>query len=236
MKIMTIEKLKTSDIEKMDDSALRALRNQFDQIHNKYWTSWPGISKEEFIQKYDCLATAIDSRDIPASTAPIDISLCGYKMQRIASGQSLDSVDSAGTPADLSDPLRAESREFHKMIVKKDDSEEPERIVFGIVAEPNEEDTQGDWESAEDIQKALYNFMEGGAIFKMNHKGSAVDAHLLEAFIAPVDYEIEGEAVKKGSWVQALRVDADTFSKIEDGTLTGFSMAGTAIRIEDTVN
>lgn len=223
---MTIENLKISDISKMEDSGLRALRNQFDQMHYKYWISWPGISKEEFIQKYDHLASEIDRRDIRKSTAPIDVTLCGIKMQRIASGQSLDPGGLATDPPG--------SREFHRMIVKKDEGDEPERIVFGIVAEPNEEDTEGDWESAEDIQKALYNFMESGAIFKMNHGGDAVDAKLLEAFIAPVDYQIEGEAIKKGSWVQALRVDAGIFEKIEKGDLTGFSMAGTAIRIEGT--
>lgn len=232
---MTIEKLEISKISKMDDSELHALRNQFNQIHDKFWIekSWPGISKEEFIAKYAHLAAEVDSREMRKSTAPIDISLCGYQMQRIASGQSLDSMDTADVPPDLADPARVESREFHKMIIKKAEGDDPERIVFGIVAEPHEEDTEGDWESAEDIQKALYNFMGGGAIFKMNHSGGAVDAKLLEAYIAPVDFQIEGKVVKKGSWVQALRVDADIFSKIEKGELTGFSMAGTAIRIED---
>ena len=232
---MTIEKLEISNISKMDDSELHALRNQFGQIHDKFWIekSWPGISKEEFITKYAHLAAVMDSREMRKSTAPVDVSLCGYQMQRIASGQSLDSMDQADESPDLPNPARVESREFHKMIIEKADDDDPERIVFGIVAEPHEEDSEGDWETAEDIQKALYSFMESGAIFKMNHKGGAVDAHLLEAFIAPVDYEIGDEAIKKGSWVQAIRVDAETFQKTQDGTLTGFSMAGTAIRIED---
>lgn len=224
---MTIENLKITEIAKMDDTDLYVLQNQFSQIHDKYWVSWPGISKEEFIEKYAHLAGEMERREMRKHAAPIDISLCGILMQRIVSGDSPDPMDASPHPPS------AGSREFHKMILKKDDSDDPERIVFGIVAEPEEEDTEGDWESAEDIEKALYHFMEHDGIFKMNHAGGAVDAHLLEAFIAPVDYEIEGEAVKKGSWVQALRVDAETFTKIESGELTGFSMAGTAIRIED---
>ena len=227
---MTIETIQADDISKMEDAELHALRLQFSQVHDKFWIekSWPGISKEEFMKKYAHLDAVMASREMRKSTAPIDVSLCGIKMQRLASGESPDLMDEPAHPA------REGSRDFHKMIIQKAEDDAPERIVFGIVAEPNEEDTEGDWESAEDIQKALYNFMEGGAIFKMNHAGGAVDAKLLEAFIAPVDYMIEGESVKKGSWVQALRVDADTFGKIEDGTLTGFSMAGTAIRIENT--
>lgn len=219
---MRIEKFNKSDMEKMSDLEIHALRNQFSQIHSKFWEakSWPAMSREEFIAKYADLAIEMDRRDIRKTTSDIDVSLFGLHAERIASGESMDLVQEG-------------SRTIKRMIVKKADSDDPERIVFGIVAEPDEKDSEGDWETEDDIREALYYFMEHDGIFKMNHSGGSIDVNLLEAFIAPVDYSIEGESVKKGSWVQGVRVDVDTFDKIEKGELTGFSMAGTAIRIED---
>jgi hypothetical protein len=226
---MRIEDLQIRDIQKMEDGDLHVLRNQFAQIHSRFWDakSWPAMSKDLFIMKFAALSLEMDRRKISKSAKEVDVTLFRLYTERIMNGESLDLADLDPHPVD------GGSISFKKMIVKKDDSEDPERIVFGIVAEPDEKDTEGDWESEEDIREALYYFMEHDGIFKMNHAGGAVDAKLLEAFIAPVDYTIEGEIVKKGSWVQALRVDTDTFEKIEEGELTGFSMAGTAIRIED---
>jgi hypothetical protein len=227
---MRIEELQMRDIQKMEDSELHTLRLQFSQIHSKFWEEkcWPAISKDAFIVKYAALAREMDRRHISKTAEPLDATLFRLYSERIINGESLDLAELDPHP------VPGGSRTIKKMILKKDDEEEePERIVFGVVAEPEEEDTEGDWETEEDIREALYYFMEHDAIFKMNHSGGALDVKLLEAFIAPVDYEIEGQPVKKGSWVQALRVDEDTFEQIEAGELTGFSMAGTAIRIED---
>ena len=223
---MNIEKLQIDDIQRMNNTELHEVRERCVQIHNKYWGSWPGISREEFIQKYDDLVSEMDKREMRKSDAPIDVTLFGIKSQRIVCG---DSPGLAEAPAL---PRQGSSREIHKMIAKSH-GDDPERIVVGIVAEPNEKDSEDDWETEEDIREALYHFMEKGGVSKINHAGAAIDACILEAFIAPVDYQVEGELVKKGSWVQALRVDADTHDKIQKGDLTGFSMAGTAIRLED---
>lgn len=116
--------------------------------------------------------------------------------------------------------------------VKKDDDSE-ERIVVGIVYEPDEEDTQGDWATPEEIRKAAYSFMESEQLFKINHADEAPSIHVLETFLVPVDYEIEGEKVKKGSWMMVSRVlDDDIWEGIKEGTYTGYSMAGEALRIE----
>ncbi len=124
---------------------------------------------------------------------------------------------------------------YVKFVGVQKDEKNPERFVMGIVYEPDTKDSEGDWATAEEIRQAAYTFMESGQIYKINHdKGASI--HVLESFIAPVDYEVEGEQVKKGSWLLGSRVlDDDIWEKIEKGELTGYSMAGEALRVEEPV-
>jgi len=104
-----------------------------------------------------------------------------------------------------------------------------EHIVYGIVYEPDEEDSQGDEANAEEIRKAAYQFMEEVQTFKVMHKGKNVKVRILENYIAPVDFKIEGKSVKKGSWVLVTRIlDKRVWNAIKKGKLTGYSMAGYA--------
>ena len=104
-----------------------------------------------------------------------------------------------------------------------------EHIVYGIVYEPDTEDSQGDEASAEEIRKAAYQFMEDVQTFKVMHKGSNVRVRILENYIAPVDFKIEEKSVKKGSWVLVTRIlDKKIWKAIKKGKLTGYSMAGYA--------
>jgi len=109
------------------------------------------------------------------------------------------------------------------------EADKDEHIVYGIVYEPDEEDSQGDEADAEEIRKAAYQFMEEVQTFKVMHKGSNVKVRILENYLAPVDFKIEGQSVKKGSWVLVTRIlDKKIWKAIKKGKLTGYSMAGYA--------
>jgi hypothetical protein len=109
--------------------------------------------------------------------------------------------------------------------VEKDD----EHIVYGIVYEPDTEDSQGDMADADEIKRACYYFMEHSQLFKVNHHGSRVNVVILENYIAPEAFEIDGKSISKGAWVMVVRVmDEDVWGKVKSGELTGFSMAGYA--------
>lgn len=104
-----------------------------------------------------------------------------------------------------------------------------ERIVCGIVYEPDVEDSQGDKADAEEIKKAAYKYMEHAQRFKVNHKGYNVEVAILESYIAPVDFTIGKQKIKKGSWLMTTRIlDDEIWKKIKSGELTGYSMAGWA--------
>jgi len=106
---------------------------------------------------------------------------------------------------------------------------EDEHIVYGIVYEPDEVDAQGDEANAEEIRKAAYKYMEEVQTFKVMHKGRNVKVRILENYLAPVDFTIEGKSIKKGSWVLVTRIlDKKIWKAIKKGKLTGYSMAGYA--------
>ncbi len=116
-----------------------------------------------------------------------------------------------------------------------------ERIVYGVVLEPDTEDSQTDVYSADEIRKTAHGFMEGyrsGNYLAHQHDGKDITGQLLvlESFIAPVDFEVEGldgtvEKVKKGTWLMATRIlDDGLWEDIKKGLVTGYSIGGDAIR------
>lgn len=107
-----------------------------------------------------------------------------------------------------------------------------ERIVFGVVLEPDTVDAQGDTIAAEEIRQAAHKFMEDFGNLGLQHK-EIVNGKLklLESFIAPVDFDVDGQAVKKGTWLMAERViDDDLWVAIRKGEITGYSIGGSAMR------
>lgn len=125
--------------------------------------------------------------------------------------------------------LERECDEIEKGIVILPIEKGDEHIVMGIVYEPDTEDAQGDQASADEIQKAAYDFMENVQTFKVMHKGKKVKVKILENYIAPVDFTIAKREVKKGSWILVTRIlDSKLWKDIKAGKLTGYSMAGYA--------
>ncbi|OPY46184.1 MAG: hypothetical protein A4E47_00681 [Methanosaeta sp. PtaU1.Bin028] len=110
--------------------------------------------------------------------------------------------------------------------IKKADS--VKHIVYGVVSEPDVEDLQGHIISAEEIENACNDFMLNYQTICDCHEYVA-DARVVQNYIAPVDFELEGQIVKTGSWVMAVKVyNVDLWDKIVAGEYTGFSIGGEA--------
>jgi DNA adenine methylase len=108
-----------------------------------------------------------------------------------------------------------------------------ERFVLGVVLEPEVVDAQGDIYSADEIRKAAHIFMEEfqglGLMHKMRVNG---DVKILESFVAPSDLSVGETAIKKGTWLLAVRILSDALWKdVQDGALAGFSIGGHARRV-----
>ena len=107
-----------------------------------------------------------------------------------------------------------------------------ERFVLGVVLEPETVDAQQDIYSADEVRAAAHRFMEEFQNIGLMHQGLInQQVKLLESYLAPVDFEVDGERVLKGTWLLALRiVDDELWGEVKSGGLTGLSIGGTARR------
>jgi len=116
-----------------------------------------------------------------------------------------------------------------------DEEDEEERFVLGVVLVPDEEDSQGDIYNEAEVRKAAHYYMEFGAALGLMHEQTLSEAkvRVLESYLAPVDFNLEGQSVKKGTWLLAARIlDDDLWDAIKEGRLTGWSMEGTALAFD----
>jgi hypothetical protein len=112
-------------------------------------------------------------------------------------------------------------------------AEEEQRTVFGIVLEPETVDSQTDIYSEEEITKTAWNFMESFQQIGLQHSKMLEQGRvsILESYVAPCDFDVGGQTVKKGSWLLRVRVnDEEIWSSVKSGNLTGFSIGGSAVR------
>jgi len=127
----------------------------------------------------------------------------------------------------------AELNEVEFQVLKQEDEQ---RTVLGIVLEPEEIDAQEDIYSEDEITQTAWRFMERYQQFGLMHKEILQSILPLESFIAPVDFEIDGQFVKKGTWLLRVRVlDDEIWQDVRSGRLTGFSIGGSALRRIESV-
>ena len=116
------------------------------------------------------------------------------------------------------------TKSFETPICKID---EEKRLIYGIVLEPHAVDSQGDWESEEEIEKAAHKFMKDSRVIYKEHKTKQPNVHVVESYIAPIDMD----NIKKGSWVMVTYCGEDSlWAQVKGGDFTGFSIRGYAQR------
>ena len=110
--------------------------------------------------------------------------------------------------------------------------------VTGIVYEPMVEDSQGNYMTEEEITKAAHWFMKNAGDVDIQHCfEKAKDCEVVESFVAKSDMEIEGIAIKKGTWLMTTEItNQDVWEKVEKGDITGFSMGGVGVYAEEDID
>ena len=111
-------------------------------------------------------------------------------------------------------------------------------FVTGIVYEPMVEDSQGNYMTEEEITKAAYWFAKNANSVDLQHCFvKCEDVSVVESYIAKCDMEIEGQAVKKGTWLMTVEVtNDDIWDAVQKGEITGFSMGGVGVYSEEDVD
>jgi hypothetical protein len=109
-----------------------------------------------------------------------------------------------------------------KLIIKS----EYERIVFGEVYIPGQEDTDGNIMTADEIKKSCYNFMKNQRTHNidMMHNYQSTGSYIVENFIARKN---DPDDFIEGSWVAGTKIESDeVWDKILKGDLNCYSLAG----------
>lgn len=129
-----------------------------------------------------------------------------------------------------SDELQPNYTKEIDFIVNKSDDEQ--KLVYGVVYEPNAIDTQGEFARAESIEKASHKFLADCRNIDLQHNFQKGFGTVVESYIAPTDFMLEKQEIKKGSWVLVTKANDDVWESIKKGEITGYSMAGKAIKKE----
>ena len=100
--------------------------------------------------------------------------------------------------------------------------------VTGVVYEPMVEDTQGNYMTAEEITKAAYGYAKNGMGADLQHNFEPMEgATVVESYVAKCDETIDGQEIKKGTWVMTMEITDDAiWEAVQKGEITGFSMGG----------
>jgi len=103
------------------------------------------------------------------------------------------------------------------------------RVVVGIVLEPDVVDLQGDIYDAETIEKSAHNFLKDVRNIGLMHRQFGKNVHIIESYLAPVDFMLEEKKVKRGTWIMAVKVaDNEIWNDVKNGKLNGFSIGARA--------
>jgi len=128
------------------------------------------------------------------------------------------------------------------MLFKADDW----RVVYSIVAEPENEERQGIgagadpnmtdvWASEEEIFKAAHGFMRNGGLINFAHTDLTPVGRVVENFIAPADFAMvdplgTAQTIKKGAWVVGIEPNDDLRTLIDRGEVDSVSYEGSGLR------
>jgi len=122
-----------------------------------------------------------------------------------------------------------------KIVSKYSDADENGdlRLVTGVVLEPDVADSQKETYDADEVRKTAHLWMLEFQNVGLQHR-SIINHGVkpVESWIAPVDFVLNGETVKAGTWLLTVKVfDDEMWSAVKKGELTGFSIGGLARRV-----
>jgi hypothetical protein len=126
----------------------------------------------------------------------------------------------------------------YRVELRKGADGQEKRLVTGVVLEPNVIDAQHDYEEPETIERAAHKFLmnynkpvgQNGTQLGLMHRAFGdLGIELVESYVAPAEFALGNEKVKKGSWIMTVHVTSDkVWSDVKAGKLTGFSIGGVA--------
>lgn len=109
-----------------------------------------------------------------------------------------------------------------------------QRIVCGVVLEPDVTDLHGDTYDEETVREAAWTFMEDFMHLGLMHDELIDDkVRILESYCAPTNMALPTDTgafnIRKGTWLMTWRIKDDgLWDDVKSGALTGFSIGAKA--------
>lgn len=108
---------------------------------------------------------------------------------------------------------------------------------YCVVAEPDWIENPGMtgdvpdvWANEDEIRKAAHHFAQSDQLVNAFHDSLEPYGTVVENFLAQTDMQVEGETIRKGSWVVGVAPTEEGRRAIEAGELTGVSLEGDGVR------
>ena len=184
-------------------------------------------SREEFIDRFMSNEEAIE--DFPNEEQRLAIAinywqeeLEGNPLSKDKSECEEDKKDKKVAKQEVENTPTIDWQREGKIISKEDE----QQLVYGVVLEPEQVDSQDDIISAQEIEKTAHSYLKNSRIVGKSHIEKA-DASVVESYLAPTDFELNNEVVLKGSWVLVTKIeDADLWQEVKKGEYNAFSIGG----------
>jgi site-specific DNA-adenine methylase len=150
-----------------------------------------------------------------------------------------DSISSVRSKASANEIIR----KTEVAVLKSDDDE---RYVLGVVLEPNDgsdgapldPDAHRDVYSVEEVRKAAHRYLIDYNRLGVMHKRVVKKAEMVvcESWVSPVDFEFEGQRIRKGAWLLGAYVLSDNlWAQVKSGKLNAWSIQGKAMSKPEVV-
>jgi hypothetical protein len=123
-------------------------------------------------------------------------------------------------------------KDFNFKVLK----DEMQGIVLGVVASPDEPpDEAGHVLDKEAIEEMCWEYNKNFAVLKYRHTMGLTkdEAVILESYIAPVAFELNGIKIKEGTWLQRVQlISQELKDQVKSGLIKGLSLGGYIIDSE----
>ena len=160
----------------------------------------------------------IDLSNVSSETDLLILSALGYNVEEIQKFKE---------PTDRKTILKSGEKDLVEVCkVNTLSSEDEQRFVLGVVTEPMYMDANGHIMTPAEVEKMAHKFLEHHRVIGFVHE-EKLEAVVVESYITRVDMEINGQFVKKGSWVLGVVVYDDmAWEFVKMNLINGFSIGG----------
>jgi hypothetical protein len=124
-------------------------------------------------------------------------------------------------------PPNYSDRVYLKLFQKA--TKEEDQVVYGEVYVPDRVDTDNEAMTADNVEKAAWEFLSTGKTSKIDiqHDLAESGCQVVESFIAREDWEPWVE----GAWVMGVKCTDDIWKSVKSGDLNGFSFYGASKKV-----